>query len=524
VGDHQVGLGWPRIVCIAHHHDHDGRRAGRRDPLRRTRHDDGFPTVGSGEVLVAVRRTDERVVFEGRQLEVLDAATLGGGGHHEVVPGATSRAVRGVGSAIDTDVHPDDDVDVAGLWASSGAQWLTAAGVDVPARLVRRVTRLTANLDAAGGSLAAAVGSLGLGVLGERAAAVGLPPSRSTSAGGSCHLIQTAAGPCAVSLPRPSDVDLVPAWLESFADTDLENDDAIWSIVGDVLASADERRVIDLVERARWLGLPVALAGEIAPSADPVHAERLGEANPLPLVGANVVNLGSLWAAPLAGATLAALGARVIKVESTTRPDGARRHRSFFASLHSGCESVAFDLARSSGQARLAQLLDRADVVIEGSRPRALAQMGIDARQVVRSGPQVWASITGHGRRPAFEHRVGFGDDAAVAGGLVGQLIGELGGGVGTNAEAVFIADAVGDPITGLTTAHAIADRLASGGRWLLDIALANVAASMAGEWVPALPMETASRPQRRIPAGAMHPLTLGCDTQAVVKEFDLAE
>jgi hypothetical protein len=416
-------------------------------------------------------------------------------------------------------------VDVAGLWASSGAQWLTAAGVDVPARLVRRVTRLTADLDVAGSGIAAAVGSLGLGVLGERAAAVGLPPSRSTSAGGSCRLMQTAVGPCAVSLARPSDVDLVPAWLESSAHTDLEHDDAVWSAVGNVLASADERRVIELVERARWLGLPVALAGEIAPRAHPIHAERLGEANPLPLLGAIVVNLGSLWAAPLAGATLAALGARVIKVESTSRPDGARRHRRFFASLHSGCESVAFDLARHSGQTQLAQLLDRADVVIEGSRPRALAQMGIDATQVVRSGPQVWASITGYGRGPAYEHRVGLGDDAAVAGGLVGELAGESAGGVRTNAEAVFLADAVADPITGLTTAHAIAERLASGGRWLLDIALANVAASMAGEWVPALPMEAASRPQRRIPvAGASHPLTLGCDTQTVVREFDLGE
>lgn len=407
-----------------------------------------------------------------------------------------------------------DDVDVTALWAKSGAQWLTAAGVGVPAGLVRRVAQLTADLDAAGAGVDALVGSSGLGILGERAAAVGLPPSGSMSAGGSCRLFTTAAGPCAVSLTRPSDFDLVPAWLEV---TDVAPDEAVaWATVASALGSSDHRRVAELIERAGWLGLAVATAGQTPQGTRSVHPERLGDANPLPLKGAVVVNLGSLWAAPLAGATLAALGARVIKVESPTRPDGARRHRTFFASLHGDCESVALDLAQPSGQAQLAKLLVRADVVIEGSRPRALAQMGIDALQLVEHGPQVWVSITGHGRGPAHEHRVGFGDDAGVAGGLVFRR--------GVNDDAVFIADAVADPITGLTVAHAIVQYLAAGGRWLLDIALSNVASSMAGEWVPALPMEAGAKPQRRVVSETRRarPLTLGRDTESIIREFDL--
>ena len=38
-----------------------------------------------------------------------------------------------------------------------------------------------------------------------------------------------------------------------------------------------------------------------------------------------VVDLSSLWAGPLVGHLLLRAGARVVKVESTTRPDGARR-------------------------------------------------------------------------------------------------------------------------------------------------------------------------------------------------------
>jgi hypothetical protein len=330
-------------------------------------------------------------------------------------------------------------------------------------------------------------------------------------------MFNTAAGAFAVSLARTSDVELIPAWLEIADVANVAGDDATWAAVAEFLVSADERRVRELVERAGLLGLPVGLAGETARQAHPVSAERFGAANPLPMQGAVVVNLGSLWAAPLAGATLAAMGARVIKVESTSRPDGARRHRRFFASLHTACESVALDLDQRSGQAQLARLLERADVVIEGSRSRALQQMGIDARQLVRDGPQVWASITGHGRDPAHALRVGFGDDAAVAGGLVGRA--------GPDSTPVFIADAIADPITGLTVAHAIVERLASGGRWLLDVALANVVAGVAAEWQAALPMDTAALPQRRVVAlGGTSPLPLGRDTHAVVREFDLGE
>ena len=45
----------------------------------------------------------------------------------------------------------------------------------------------------------------------------------------------------------------------------------------------------------------------------------------------------------------------------------------------------------------------------------------------------------------------------------------------------VFCADAVADPITGVVAAGAALQALAAGGRWLLDVALSAVAASVAG-------------------------------------------
>ena len=132
-----------------------------------------------------------------------------------------------------------------------------------------------------------------------------------------------------------------------------------------------------------------------------------------------VVDLSSLWAGPLCSHLLGLGGARVVKVESTARPDGGRTDDSgFFDLLNHGKASVALDLPSAEGVARLRSLLQAADVVIEGSRPRALRQWGIDAEALLAdaAGPRVWVSITGHGRDDAEGVRVAFGDDARGGG------------------------------------------------------------------------------------------------------------
>ena len=101
-------------------------------------------------------------------------------------------------------------------------------------------------------------------------------------------------------------------------------------------------------------------------------------------------------------------------------------------------------------------------MVIEASRPRALAALGVHPDH----GPAVWVSITGHGRAHSPE-RVGFGDDAAVAGGLID----------GSPDDPRFLGDAVADPLTGLRAAAHVLEALASGQRTSLDVSLAATAA-----------------------------------------------
>jgi crotonobetainyl-CoA:carnitine CoA-transferase CaiB-like acyl-CoA transferase len=159
-------------------------------------------------------------------------------------------------------------------------------------------------------------------------------------------------------------------------------------------------------------------------------------------------------------------------------------------------------------------LLRAADVVVEASRPRALQQLGIDAADLLAGGPRVWLSITGFGRDGPGGQRVAFGDDAAVSGGLVAQPPGSDG--------PCFVADAVADPLTGLVAAAAVLDACSSGGRVLLDVALARVAASVAsaaaGEPWREADATTARAPVPPVPSGRA--ARFGEHTDAVLREF----
>lgn len=402
---------------------------------------------------------------------------------------------------------PQADVDVVSAWAASGAQALTHPDVTVPARLVRTVAGVVRRLDAAGAGLGERFPPHGLSALADRAGALLFPRAGVSSCGGGSRLLRASDAWIAATIARPDDRASLPAWLgiDPAAACVLTNADP-WVEVARRVATRESG---DLIDMATVLGLACARVGEVGPSAA-VLVERLGDAPPRPLAGLRVANLASLWAGPLAAAVLTRLGADVVSIESTGRPDGARATPAWFDVVHAGQRSAAIDFRSDDGTTLLSELLGAADVVIEGSRPRALRQLGISAEELVGRGPRVWLSITAFGRDPAHEMRVGFGDDAAAAGALVGWV----------GDAPVFVADAVGDPLTGLVAAATITDLLEGGGRWLVDVALARVAAELAPR--PSDPVvhaaPEASPPPS--PATLAPPFELGAHTAAVVRDW----
>ena len=137
------------------------------------------------------------------------------------------------------------------------------------------------------------------------------------------------------------------------------------------------------------------------------------------------------------------------------------------------------------GDDELRPLLEVADAVIEGSRPAALARRGLGPEQVRGRPGRVWLRVTGYGAEGERANRVAFGDDAAVAGGLVGAADARS---AKDTADArskrasspVFVGDAIADPLTGLEATRAVLDALGRGGGEIVEIALAEVAASYA--------------------------------------------
>lgn len=312
-----------------------------------------------------------------------------------------------------------------------------------------------------------------LALLGERASLTGLSRRGRVSSGGAARLVQAAPAWLAVNLPRVDDVEAVPAWLEVEPGSVAPGDP--WPAVEQGVTGRDAAALVD---RAALLSLPVSRLREVLPPAAsgfdhlPVRAVPVASPADVPPTGGPplVVDLSSLWAGPLCGRLLAETGATVVKVESKARPDGARRGSPrFFDRLNGGKRSVVLDLGAPGALDDLRRLLDSADVVIEASRPRALRQLGIHAEDALaEGGPRAWVSITGYGRD---SDRVAFGDDAAVAGGLVAD----------DGTGPCFFADAAADPLTGTVAAAAARAALDAGGHWLLDVAMAPVAAHVAG-------------------------------------------
>jgi hypothetical protein len=367
-------------------------------------------------------------------------------------------------------------------WAASGAMALTGRPDGTPQWPVGDVIE---RLEAAARMISVFSREMGAevtvdvgGVLTDRAAARGWSAGGSTSAGGRCRLLAASDGWVALSLARQSDLELVGALVSARVDA-VAGVGVPASPAGAVEPEAWEQaarharrtEATAFTARAQLLGLPAGNLPRRRPRPGaPWSVTVLGAPShhrPSPPV---VVDFSALWAGPLCAHLLGQAGARVVKVEDRVRPDAARwGDPVLFERLHRGHQSVTVDLGTPEGRATVHRLVDRADVVIEASRPRALHALGLSPVGFCAARPgRTWVSITGYGRTGPRSNWVAFGDDAAAAGGLVAHPTGE---------EPVFCADAIADPASGLYAATAALASISQGGGHLVDCSMVTAAA-----------------------------------------------
>ena len=331
---------------------------------------------------------------------------------------------------------------------------------------------LSACADHALRSLARASGSASLAALDgrtllcERAVLGGMTIPSRTSAGGGCRLFEAIGDTIALNLARPADHELLPALFQTDSPY-LSDPEALARLIA--VSEAET-----LVSRGRMLGLAMACEHE---STRPAAADYTELSVGLPKAGLRrptlrVLDLTALWAGPLAAHLLWLAGAEVVKVESRTRPDALRvGDATFYTLLNQGKAPVSLDLKDHNDRQALLSLVAEADIVLEAARPRALAQLGIDAMRLVQTTPGlVWITITGHGAEGDAANWVGFGDDCGVRAGLSAALRNACG-------HTGFVGDAIADPLTGIFAARTAWEAWQTGRGGRFGLALSSVVA-----------------------------------------------
>jgi alpha-methylacyl-CoA racemase len=125
-----------------------------------------------------------------------------------------------------------------------------------------------------------------------------------------------------------------------------------------------------------------------------------------PLVGLRVIELAGIGPGPHAAMLLADLGADVVRVE---RPSGglqlAPRERD---QMLRSRRSVTLDLKDSSDRETLLQLIERADVLVEGLRAGVTERLGVGPADCHARNPRlVYARMTGWGQHGPLADRAG---------------------------------------------------------------------------------------------------------------------
>jgi formyl-CoA transferase len=131
------------------------------------------------------------------------------------------------------------------------------------------------------------------------------------------------------------------------------------------------------------------------------------------LHGVVVLDFSHVIAGPFATFYLAALGARVIKVENPHREDSMRGKPQTFEAFNHGKEIVRLDLDTEAGRAQAWALFDEADVLVDNMRPGVLDRFGFGAAALRARKPSlIHCAISGFGKqgqwadRPTYDHVV----------------------------------------------------------------------------------------------------------------------
>jgi len=214
----------------------------------------------------------------------------------------------------------------------------------------------------------------------------------------------------------------------------------------------------------------------------------------LPFSGLRVLDMTTFWAGPSCTHVLGMLGAELIHLESTSRPDGTRliagipatedqwwEKSPIFSALNTNKKSLTLDFQTERGRDLLRRLIPTCDVIVENFTPRVIDQLGLDfdAVRALRDDI-VMVRMPGFGLdgpwrdNPAFAYII---EDASGLSWLTGY-----------SDRKPYEPYSVGDPNAGLHALNALQlaleHRRRTGEAVLVEAAMVDAALNVAAEQV----------------------------------------
>ncbi len=127
-----------------------------------------------------------------------------------------------------------------------------------------------------------------------------------------------------------------------------------------------------------------------------------------PLTGLKVIELAGIGPAPMAAMMLSDMGAEVIRVDRLTASGLGIPMPKKFNFLGRGRKSIAVDLKNPAGIETLLDLIDKADIVIEGFRPGVMERLGMGPDVCLERNPKlVYGRVTGWGQEGPLSKSAG---------------------------------------------------------------------------------------------------------------------
>lgn len=224
---------------------------------------------------------------------------------------------------------------------------------------------------------------------------------------------------------------------------------------------------------------------------------------PGPLAGFTVLDLTRVLSGPYCTMVLGDLGARIIKVEQPGKGDDTRawgppflgEESAYFLSINRNKESVTLDYKPAAGRKVLAELIAKADVLVENFRPGTLERAGFGWDAVHQEFPRlVYASIAGYGQTGPRKDEAGYDAVMQAEGGLM-SVTGDA------DRPGYRLGVAITDMVAGLYCSQGITAALLarerSGEGQRVDIGMLDTTAALltyqAANW-----FATGQTPQRR--------------------------